>query len=463
MNNLPKDFCIGEKALEPAYPISGPNMDIVLWDGEFEYYTPDVFRARGRVNARLLPSPSTRIAFESNDRYGIYPNNEPGKEYRLGPVSTTISKDTVMLDLSSPYSNENETGIHCEGELTRDILTNMVECDKVIFHVPNFLNSHGENIYSISPGYPDKYTIYNRTGRQRLTDGTWEITLDNVFNYKEIEKQIEAHAGFGITHVGKLRRLDGVSFRASEAEMVLNALYWFLSFARGSRCGPMLFVGSLQGKITWEPWNTPALHSWEKGTYGWTDKRSINTKTAMNQAYQGFIRKWADDYWRPCLQQAIHWYIEANRGAGGVEGAIALTQLALELLSWACLEESSPDKATIRAFDKKRADEKIRDTLEMLQIPSNVDNISVVMQYLDINVTDNTLKDGPRAISFLRNAVVHPIKKKRAKIYEASNEVKFAINMIGLNYIALALLKIIGYNGVYLSHVSWEEEQVPWI
>jgi hypothetical protein len=56
----------GEEALEPVYPISGPNMDIPLWDGEFEYYKPNIFRAKGRVNARLLPDPSTRIEFESD-------------------------------------------------------------------------------------------------------------------------------------------------------------------------------------------------------------------------------------------------------------------------------------------------------------------------------------------------------------------------------------------------------------
>ena len=122
MSEPPKS---GEEALEPVYPISGPNMDISLWDGEFEYYTPNVFKAKGRVNARLLPSPSTRIVFESNSRYGMYPYNKPGEELRLGPIGTTKSKDRVMLHLTSFHSDEDGTGIHCEGELTRDILTNI--------------------------------------------------------------------------------------------------------------------------------------------------------------------------------------------------------------------------------------------------------------------------------------------------------------------------------------------------
>jgi hypothetical protein len=285
----------GEEALEPVYPIPGPNMDIPLWDGEFEYYTPNIFRAKGRVNARLLPRPATRIEFES-DRYEIYPYFENREELRLAPIGTTMSKDRVMLDLTSPYSNEDEAGIHCEGELMRDMLTEQIECDKVIFHLPNFLDYFGENIYSISSGYPDNYTIYNRNGRQRLTNGTWEIILDNVFNCSDIIKQIEVHAGFGITHVGMLHLLNGGTFRASEAEKILDMLYWFLSFARGSRCGPMLFVGSLYGKNTWEPWNTPAIHSWKGGVFGWIDKRSIKTTTAMNQAFQGFASKWTDDY-----------------------------------------------------------------------------------------------------------------------------------------------------------------------
>ena len=345
MGKLPEDLCNGEKALEPAYPISGPNMDISLWDGEFEYYTPNVFRAKGRVIARMMPSPSTRITFESNIRYGIYPNIESGEGLRLGPIGNTISIDRVLIDLTSPYSNVNEIGIHCEGELKRDILAEHLVCEKVIFHIPNFFNYFGENIYSVQE--EKTIHIYNRSGRQRLTDGTWEIVIDNVFNYPEIKMQIEAQAGFGITHVGMLHRLDKGTFKASEAEKILNALYWFLSFARGCRCGPMLFVGSLQEKITWEPWNTPALHPWENGVYGWMDKRPVFTGATTNQAFQGFVRNWADDYWRPCLQQAIHWYSEANMGAGGLEGSIAIIQLALELLCWACLEEISPDKATV--------------------------------------------------------------------------------------------------------------------
>ena len=37
----------------------------------------------------------------------------------------------------------------------------------------------------------------------------------------------------------------------------------------------------------------------------------------------------------------------------GLEGSIALIQLALELICWAYLEDSSPDKATLDAFDRK--------------------------------------------------------------------------------------------------------------
>ena len=104
---------------------------------------------------------------------------------------------------------------------------------------------------------------------------------------------------------------------------------------------------------------------------------------------------------------------------------------------------------------------KIRITLEMLGIPSNIDGISSVRRYLDENITDGTLKDGPRAITYLRNAIVHPYKKKRDKMDVTDWEVKYDVTRIGLNYIALALLKIVDYNGEYLSHISWNEERVP--
>ena len=95
-------------------------------------------------------------------------------------------------------------------------MTEQVECDEVIFHVPNFLDYIGENIYSISSSDPDNYKVSNRGGRQRLTNGIWEIIIDNVFNHTEVQEKVEAQAGFGITHVGMLHRLDEGVFKASE-------------------------------------------------------------------------------------------------------------------------------------------------------------------------------------------------------------------------------------------------------
>lgn len=449
----------GDKALEPFYSVPGPNKDILLWEGEFEYCTPNSFKAKGKVIATLLPSPSTRIIFETDRASEVFAHFNSHDELQLGSIGSTVSKDEVILDHVSPHSSSEGFRTECQGNLYRNIQIDQIVCDKVLFHLPNFFNYFGENIHSI---YPDRSKISNRSGRLKLTDGAWEIILDNQFNYTDVEKHLEGQGGFGITHIGMVKRADGAVFNASEAKDVLDSFYWFLSFARGSRCGPMLSVGSLDGKTIWEPWNTSAIHPWKKGVHGWVDKRSIETKVGMNQAFKGFMLKWSDNYWRPCLQQAIHWYTEANRGAGGVEGAIALSQLALELIYWACVEGNFPNKAIIKTSGRKEADVVIRDALKMLQIPSDVSNIPLVKEYLDRTITDGTIKDGPRVISYLRNAIVHPKKEKRSRIDGASYEAMNVIYELGLNYIALALLSIIGYNGKYLNHITWQEEQVPW-
>ncbi|OPX77359.1 MAG: hypothetical protein A4E48_00319 [Methanosaeta sp. PtaU1.Bin060] len=427
-----------------AYPISIPNENIPLWDGEFEYYTPDVHKTTGKVFARMLPSPDVRIEFEGNIGIGIDDVFERREKLRLGSIGALLSRGRTRLDSISHYNNEEgDIFNHCKGDLTLDLSNEQIECDKVVFHIPNYIDN-----------YPSEL---------RLTDNTWEIVSVKVSNYKDIKEKIESTAGFGITHLGILRRLDGATFKASDAETILIKLYWFLSFARGSVCGPMLYIGSLNNIKTWEPWNVPLQHPWKKGTHGWmSSKNSTINETAINQAFQGFIRKSTDDYWRPCLFQAIHWYTEVNRSTIVLEGAIALLQLDLELISWAILEETSPDKTKFESFDKMKAHEKIRDTLKRLSIPTDIDGIPLLNQYLDEIITDDTPKDGPTAITSLRNAIVHPRKNKRSKIESAGNEVKYAARAVGLNYILLALLKIIGYNGKYLNHNSWNEEPVPW-
>jgi hypothetical protein len=142
MIEIPKEMLMGDKALEPFYSISGINKNILLWDGEFNCYATNVFGAKGKVNATLLPSPSTRITFETDHVSIILSHFNSRRELQLGLLGNQKSNGRVMLDYVDPSCHNNKR-IYCEGELSRYMQSEQIECDKVVFHLPNFLNYLG--------------------------------------------------------------------------------------------------------------------------------------------------------------------------------------------------------------------------------------------------------------------------------------------------------------------------------
>jgi hypothetical protein len=64
--------------------------------------------------------------------------------------------------------------------------------------------------------------------RSVIEAGEWSITLDKLENSKRIFDKLKAIGGYAITHVGKLERLDGATFDATESERMFGALFRYL-------------------------------------------------------------------------------------------------------------------------------------------------------------------------------------------------------------------------------------------
>jgi hypothetical protein len=162
----------------------------------------------------------------------------------------------------------------------------------------------------------------------------------------------------------------------------------------------------------------------------------------------------------------VHWYIEANTNAGGIEGGIVLVQTALELLSWVYLVEDETNKImSANKFNKISAEERIVSLLHELSIPTELPN---ELLSLASAATSLQADDGVGALVSLRNAIVHPKKSKRRNVTEVGVSARIEALTVGLWYLELALLRLIGYNGVYWSRLrSGNNEQirdtVPWM
>lgn len=97
----------------------------------------------------------------------------------------------------------------------------------------------------------------------------------------------------------------------------------------------------------------------------------------INEAFNGFMKKWQDSEWNEPTRLAIHWYIEANTGAGGVEGSIFLIQASLELLSWVYLMESTGACKPCAEADFSNnklwpASRKIECLLDKMKVPKDI-------------------------------------------------------------------------------------------
>jgi hypothetical protein len=189
------------------------------------------------------------------------------------------------------------------------------------------------------------------------------------------------------------------------------------------------------------------------------------------------MKKWDDSFWNASLKTAIFLYVEANQAAGGAEGAIVLAQAALELLASLhsiCYLNDTPCK---NIFENIDADERIRWLLEDLSIPVEIDqkthtDLSDLRNYCGEALKNEKYKDGPKAITLHRNAIIHPYKRKIDNILNKTNDkVKLEILDLAIWYIEMVLLRLFEYNGQYANRL-WRfrenrtgsdfSQQVPW-
>ena len=194
----------------------------------------------------------------------------------------------------------------------------------------------------------------------------------------------------------------------------------------------------------------------------------------LNQAFVGFMKKWDDKTVRDSLKTAISLYVEANQASGGTESAIVLSQSTLELLASLHADEHLKGRPCKNRFNDISADERIRWLLEDLvipvEIPSDTKEIKI---YCNIKLRDQEYKDGPKAITFLRNGIIHPSRKHTRRLHDTEDKIKLQALSLGIWYVEMVLLRFFNYGGHYANRLwrfhdssfrggSGFFQQVPW-
>jgi len=241
-------------------------------------------------------------------------------------------------------------------------------------------------------------------------------------------------------------------------------LFHFLSFCRGAWVAPMLAVGfDDQDAVVWREWRNWKISAW-KDSHCWLNDFSENW---LREVFPGFLRRWTDDTWKEPIRHAIHWYIESNMCAGGIEGSIILEQAAFELLAWTLLaadlkilSEEALDPRRLPAADKLRL--LLANNGIPLAIPASLADLQTAAS------TEQTWVDGPKAITELRNGLIHPSPQRRRKVFSHAAGARHDAWCLGLWYLELSLLRIFEYHGLYANRLmrdGFHGQQmmpVPW-
>ncbi len=226
--------------------------------------------------------------------------------------------------------------------------------------------------------------------------------------------------GFALTHVGILEKRNGRTFSAKTSKKVFAIISEYLSFCRGAWVAPILAVGfDKKGDRVWEEWHGWKIEPWRRAGTWFND----HSDEGLSKGFAGFYQRWQDPMWNEPILLAFHWYVEANMCSGGVEGSIILAQAAFELLAWTLLVE---DRKVLNKKDFEpgglSAADKLREVLKAVGLPAT---IPASLKKLRGAANINQWKDGPQALTVIRNALVHSSPKKRRKVFDAHPSLDF--------------------------------------
>lgn len=434
----------------PCYEFEAPNKPTKLGERQIRLkYEGTTYQGVGDAVLNLVPKPRVDVLLSFGDQNlvkklftllsGIEADLQLERWGRLSKVSGFArlhSFDEEQLRLS--WFPRQEPMQAVGGDETA--------LSRVVFHIFNF-----HELFGIRLGEKNEPRAESNVS---LSANGWRIELHP---YREIASNVKAlkeQGGYALTHIAQIERDEGCSFNGQEADKMLLALGYFLSFARGNWSVPVCPVGfDATGKRVWEQWNGPRA-VWEDTTESWFD---IHHAHALTEIFPGFMRLWDKSGWQEALHEVLYWYLNANNSSHGIDPGIILAQSALERLAY---EYAVRDRGLIEAqgFKNLRASDKLRLLLASLGIPLNMPASLVHLSELGRKCK---WVDLPHGLTEFRNMLVHPERKHLGDFKLAHVDAWRAF----LWLIDVSMLRLCGYEGEYSNRLTarWvgEVERVP--
>ncbi|GET22625.1 hypothetical protein [Prolixibacter denitrificans] len=334
-----------------------------------------------------------------------------------------------------------------------------VQGDKTIpvtslnFVIPNLRYFNGSNT---KDGTKENGQYFN--SRLKFEDDDFEIFIDRFPDFEKLNRALKDSGGFISLYAGEIKKRQG-DINYSELQDLLFCFQKFLTFLNGRRTAPLFIQGVYEGKVKWTDFSSRIVDPY-KYVVSWPAQVSID---GLDTLWRNYRVLWKQN--KDFARSIIHWYVEANMNSGYLEGAIIMTQVALELLyNWLIIEEQKlligRDGANITAANK------IRLLLSQINLKSKCPE---TLEKLGLFIKENKLEDGIEAFVLIRNSIVHSQENKRKEIKNLDGDVKFEALELGLWYIEVAMLNILEFEGMYYNRCSramWSgegEEPSPYL
>ncbi|MCL5734248.1 MAG: hypothetical protein M1274_01450 [Actinobacteria bacterium] len=429
--------------LIPAWEMAGANERITLFSGQLEFEREGQ-RCSGTGTVRLdwLPSPRVTFTLESA---------ESACDLGLGQLTLP----TAARSFSATAFNRSIQAppLRCKylGQVGQEVDRAPQPVASVIVHLCNFSNYLGAPVSTQTGGWV--------AGRLSLSDDEWDIDIDPVPDLQKIQGAVKASGGYAMTHVCRVARRDRAEFLPPGP---LDQLLRFLSFARGAWSGLFLPVGlDRQGARAWDGWVCQKTRSYVDLS-NWFP---VHDAQPFARTYEKFSGLWPDPDARRTLSLGIAWYVHAV-SSGELEARIIHAIAGLELLAYFVLVHWSDGPACAGGtFDNLESEKRIRRLLGACGIPA-----TLPFQLSECNALIRgphgwKHRDGPEVISWVRNSVSHPVPK-----LALTSGIMHEAHQLALQYIELAILRLLEYRGPFSNRVRWlagdvwqgQYDQVPW-
>lgn len=411
-------------ALSPVYAFNAPGEPVLLYQGLIG--GPDSPEQEAEV--QLSWSPRTEIRWRQ----------APGDEQDL-----TVT-DRVLL-LRRP-DGEAEVPAHLsglgEGWVNSVRLgSNDAQADRIVAHWFNLPALHGTD--HLEKHLPNGETHW-WAGRWMFQAEGWKAVIDRRFDYTEACSESDGRDTNVMTHVMELTRDDGARFTVAQAEPVLQALQFGVSFALGRWAAPMLPVALAGDRVVWEHWSAllcDPLPGVESGWWWPWDR------TSLNDVLQRYMREYTDPDRARALGMLTAMAVIANKPRGFIEPRITQAVVLLERFSWEhCREHEGLSR---KAAKDLHLDGRLRKHLDAAGIEAGVDpkTLPAVSKYLDeIGTSSETSgRDGATAVARVRNALVHP-EARGVDVYDVP-DLLTEIWHLATYYVNLLMLHRLGFQG----------------